>query len=97
MALGALDRQIAGNVLREAGVLVAAGLAVGLAGAWWLQRAAAWSLGDYVRRQLYGVSPADLSNVALAAAALAAVAAVAALLPARRAARVTPMSALREE
>jgi predicted permease len=97
MALGALDRQIAGNVLREAGVLVAAGLAVGLAGAWWLQRAAAWSLGEYVRRQLYGVAPADLSNVALAAAALAAVAAVAALLPARRAARVTPMSALREE
>ena len=49
MALGALSSQIATGVLREAGVLVALGLAVGFGAAWWL--------GRYVQNQLYGVSP----------------------------------------
>jgi predicted permease len=89
MALGALASQIAGGVLREAGWLVGGGLALGFAAAWWL--------GRYVQSQLYGVAPADPQTIAAAALALAAVAAVAALVPARRAARVAPMTALREE
>jgi predicted permease len=89
MALGAVGRQIATSVLREAGVLVAVGLGLGFAAAWWL--------GRYVQGQLYGVSPADSTTIALAGVALTLVAAAAAALPARRAARVAPMSALRGE
>ena len=89
MALGALSSQIARAVLREAGVLVAIGLAVGFGAAWWL--------GRYVQNQLYGVEPADTATILIAALTLAAVAGLASALPARRAARVTPMSALREE
>jgi ABC-type antimicrobial peptide transport system permease subunit len=89
MALGALASQIAGGVLREAGWLVAGGLALGFAAAWWL--------GRYVQSQLYGVAPADSQTIAAAALVLAAVAAIAALVPARRAARVAPMTALRED
>jgi predicted permease len=89
MALGALASQVARTVVREAGVLVVIGLAIGLAAAWWL--------GRYVQNQLYGVVPADTTTIALAALGLIAVAMMATLLPARRAARVSPMSALREE
>jgi predicted permease len=89
MALGALGSQIAGAVLREAGTLVVVGLGFGFGAAWWL--------GRYVQSQLYGITPADPGTIALAAAALATVGAVAALVPARRASRVSPMSALREE
>jgi predicted permease len=89
MALGALSSQIARSVLREASVLVAIGLAVGFGAAWWL--------GRYVQNQLYGVQPADAATILMAAVTLAAVAGLASALPARRAARVTPMSALRDE
>jgi ABC-type antimicrobial peptide transport system permease subunit len=89
MALGAISRQIAAGVLREAAVLVLLGLALGSMAAWWL--------GRFVRSQLYGVSPADPVAIATGAIALAAVAAAAALLPARRAAHVTPAAALRDE
>ena len=89
MALGALTSQIARGVLREAGVLVAIGLGLGFGAAWWL--------GRYVQSQLYGVVPADAATIAAAAVTLASVACLAAALPARRAARVTPMSALRDE
>jgi ABC-type antimicrobial peptide transport system permease subunit len=70
-------------------VLVAIGLAVGFGAAWWL--------GRYVQNQLYGVQPADTATILIAAVTLAAVAGLASALPARRAARVTPMSALRDE
>jgi predicted permease len=87
MALGALGSQIARGVLREAALLVTAGLALGFI--------AAWQLGRYIEGQLYGVRPADAMTIALAAVTLTAVAAVATALPARRAASVAPMSALR--
>ena len=89
MALGAVGRQIAAAVMREAGVLIAAGLALGLAGAWWL--------GRYAESQLYGVAPNDLATIAVAAAVLAAIGAFAAFFPARRASRVSPITALRDE
>jgi predicted permease len=89
MALGALASHIARGVLREAGWLVGGGLALGFAAAWWL--------GQYVQSQLYGVTPADTQTVAAAALTLGAVAFLAAFLPARRAARVSPMAELREE
>ncbi len=89
MALGALDWQIARSVLQEAGVLVVVGLAAGFAAAWWL--------GRYIESQLYGVTPADGATIGLAAILLAFVATLAATVPARRAARMSPMTALREE
>ena len=89
MALGALTRQIAGGVLREAGALIAVGVVLGLV--------SAWSLGKYIESQLYGVLPSEPRTMALAVLTLATVAVAAALLPARRAASVSPMTALREE
>jgi putative ABC transport system permease protein len=89
MALGALASQIAARVLREAAVLVTVGLVLGFGAAWWL--------GRYVQGQLYGVTPADTLTIVLAGVALATVAAIAAMVPARRASRIAPMSALRDE
>ena len=59
--------------------------------------AAAALLGRFVESQLYGVKPADAWTITLAAIALGTIAAMAALLPARRAAGVSPMTALRDE
>ena len=89
MALAALGSQIASGVLREAGMLAVVGLGLGFGAAWWQS--------CYVQSQLYGVTPADPATIALAAAALMSVGVVAALVPARRASRVSPMSALRED
>jgi predicted permease len=89
MALGAGGRGIALGVLREAAMLVAAGLLGGGAAAWWL--------GRYVQGQLYGVGPADARTMLAAAAMLAMVATLATMLPANRAARINPMQALRGE
>ena len=89
MALGAMRSQIASGVLREAGALVSVGLALGFGAAWWL--------GRYVESQLYGVTPADTSTILMAAVVLTTVAALAAVLPARRAAEISPMAALRQD
>ena len=89
MALGALASQIAARVIREAAVLVSIGLMIGFGAAWWL--------GRYVQAQLYGVTPADTTTILLAGMSLTVVAAIAAMVPARRASRIAPMSALRDE
>jgi putative ABC transport system permease protein len=89
MALGARAAQVARSVLRDAGRLVGLGLAIGLG-------AAAW-LGQYLQSQLYGVKSADPTTMAAAVLLLALVALGAAAIPARRAARTAPMTALREE
>ena len=75
--------------MRESGLLVAAGLTVGL-GLTWVSTGAARAL-------LFGLEPDDAGTVAAALAGLAAVALVASLLPARRAARVDPMTTLRDD
>jgi ABC-type antimicrobial peptide transport system permease subunit len=87
MALGAVSGNIAWLVMREVVVLVTIGMAI--AGP------AAWVLSRYVRSQLYGVTPADPVTLTAAALALAAVAGLAGIVPAVRAARVDPISALR--
>jgi predicted permease len=89
MALGALASQIAGAVLREAAALVAIGIGLGLGVAWWL--------GRYVESQLYGVAPTDVTTIAMATAILTTVAAIASSIPARRAANIAPMTALRQD
>jgi len=89
MALGAMARDVSRRVLEEAGLLVALGLAVGGAAAWWLSR--------YIASQLFEVTPVDVTSYAGAAALLTIVAMLATLVPARRAARIEPMRALRDE
>ena len=88
-ALGAQSAEIVRLVVRDAAKPVAIGVALGLAGA----TALAFTLGSL----LYGLPPIDPVAFAGSAALLAAVAAVAALIPARRALRVSPASALRSE
>ncbi len=89
VALGASRGNVVWLVMKEVAILTVAGIAVGLA--------AAWGLTGFVRQQLYGVQPNDLSNVALAALAIALVSTVAGYLPARRASRVDPLRSLRWE
>jgi predicted permease len=89
MALGARNRSVLWLVLREALLLVAIGLVVGVFASLALTKTAA-SL-------LYELKPNDPLTIALATLLLATVALVAGYLPARRASRVDPMTALREE
>jgi putative ABC transport system permease protein len=89
IALGAAPRNIFGLVLREAGTLIAAGMAIGLAGALGLTR--------ILQDLLFQVKTTDWQAYAGAIALLSAVALAAAFLPARRGARVNPIVALRNE
>jgi putative ABC transport system permease protein len=89
LALGARASQVRRSVLGDGLLLAATGLAVGLAGAALLTRAAA-SL-------LYAVSPLDPFTYAVVATALVAVAALATWAPARRATRFEPIEVLRSE
>jgi predicted permease len=89
MALGALPRDVLGLVMREVGVLVTAGLGVGLSAAWLTSR--------YVESQLFGVKANDPLVFAGAAISLALVALASGYVPARRASRIDPIKALRYE
>ena len=89
IALGAESRHIRNLVLREGLTLALTGAAAGLAGAWWLAR--------MIGSLLYGVSTADPASFLGAAGALVLVALIAVAIPARRAARVDPVAALRNE
>jgi predicted permease len=89
MALGATSGGVLAMVLREGLGLVFAGVVVGVpaavAGTRWMES------------RLFGVRPTDPAAIAGAALLLAAVAALAGLVPARRASRIDPIAALREE
>ena len=89
MALGAQRGQILGMVLRKGLTLVAAGIASGLV--------ASLALTRLLSSQLWGVSANDPWTLAAVTAVLAATTLAACWLPARRAAKVDPMLALREE
>jgi ABC-type antimicrobial peptide transport system permease subunit len=89
MALGARPRDVAWPVIR--GALFMAGLGVCLGGA------GALVLVQGIKSQLYGIAPHDPTTLLGAAALLLAVAVLSAWLPARRAAKVDPMEALRCE
>lgn len=89
LALGASPRGVTRMVVGHAMLLAGGGLVVGLG--------ASVGAVRFVRGMLYGVEPLDAPTFVAVAASLAAVAFVAALIPARRAARVDAMVALRAE
>ncbi|MBZ5537067.1 MAG: ABC transporter permease [Acidobacteriia bacterium] len=89
MALGAERGTILKLVLRQGGILMLAGLGIGLAGAVALTR--------LLSHLPFGVRPADIPTVAVAALVLAGAALLAIFIPARRATRVDPTVALRYE
>ena len=89
MALGALPADVLRMVLSGAFRLAAAGIVIGLA--------AALAAGRLIESQLFGIKASDPVIYAGAAAVLAAVALLAAGIPAWRAARINPVSALKYE
>ncbi len=89
MAMGARPATIIGMVLTEGMRLVLIGLAAGVA--------AAIGLTRFLATQLYGVKPTDGLTFATVAVALIATALAASFLPARRASRIQPVTALRWE
>jgi predicted permease len=89
MALGAEAMEVARLVMRETMSLVVLGLVAGLG--------AALATTRLIESLLYGLTPNDPLTIGLASLLLLTVAALAGYLPARRAARVDPMVALRIE
>jgi len=89
IAIGASRRDVLALVIGRALRLTAFGLGVGIV--------LAAGAGQLLRSQIFGVSPLDPATFVAVIALLAAVAFIAAWLPARRAARVDPIVALRSE
>jgi putative ABC transport system permease protein len=88
LALGAQPGDVAGMIVRQGGIVAFAGAGVGLA--------AALAGSRVIESLLYGVSPRDPAVFAVTTCVLLAVALGACWLPARRAARLSPLDALRE-
>jgi ABC-type antimicrobial peptide transport system permease subunit len=89
LALGAIPGQVWVMVLREASWMSATGIAIGLG--------AAFVLARFVRSMLYGVTASDPLTFSGTALLLLIIALGAAWIPARRAAKIDPMVALRYE
>lgn len=89
MALGARNGQVAGLVVRQSAVLTLAGVGIGVV--------AALGTVRLLRSLLFGVGTTDPATLAGVSVLLIAVALVASFLPARRAAAVDPVEALRAE
>jgi predicted permease len=89
IALGASPKYAIGNVFYRGFTLVLPGLVLGLLGA--------WVFGRYIESQLYGVTVTDPLTYAIGSLTLLLSAILACWIPARRAAKVDPMKALRYE
>jgi ABC-type antimicrobial peptide transport system permease subunit len=80
---------VAKLVLRQGAILIGAGLAAGLL--------LAFATGRLIKGFLYEVKPLDVSTYVAVAVTLTVIGLVAAVIPARRAASIQPMQALRDE
>ncbi|HEX9699937.1 MAG TPA: FtsX-like permease family protein, partial [Acidobacteriota bacterium] len=89
VALGASPSVIRRMVLRQGSLIVGVGIALGLAGCFAVSR--------LLESFLYGVSPTDPLTYASLTALIAAVGLAASYVPARRATRIDPLTALREQ
>jgi len=89
MALGAQRANVVGSVVRSALLTALVGLGLGLAGS--------LALSQLLASSLFGVQPTDPATLAVVSAVVLVVALLASYVPARRAADVDPVSALRTE
>jgi ABC-type antimicrobial peptide transport system permease subunit len=89
IALGAERRQVRWMILRQSLALVVAGVVLGIP--------AARAMTSYLESLLFGLSPTDPRALAAAAVIMTVVAIAAAYIPARRASRIDPLTALRME
>jgi predicted permease len=89
MALGARPGDVMWLVLRQSLAMIFAGVAAGIFGA--------WAAGRLLERLVEGVRPPEPSTFAITVPVLAVTALFASFVPARRASRVDPMTALRQE
>ena len=89
MALGAEPASIIRLVMRESATLLLVGLVIGVA--------LAFGCGQAATAMLFGLKPTDPLTLGTALLSLCLVAALASLLPAKRASRNDPMTALRDE
>jgi putative ABC transport system permease protein len=89
MALGATRKSVAQLVLRQGSILIGSGLGVGLL--------LAFATARLIKSFLYQVQPLDILTYVAVAVTLSAIGLIAALIPARRAAYIEPMQALRTE
>jgi predicted permease len=89
MAIGAIPAQVLAMILRQSVRLVFLGISVGLVGA--------YAGSHVIATMLYGLSPSDPITYSLVALVLIAVALAASLIPALRASRINPITALRSE
>jgi ABC-type antimicrobial peptide transport system permease subunit len=89
VAVGAGHREVLWLVMREVCLLAVTGIGIGAP--------AAFALSKLIRSQLFGIEPNDPLTLALAISGLCLIALLAGFIPAARAARVDPISALRYE
>lgn len=89
MAVGAAQRDILRMMMREAAVILLVGTTIGLAGT--------MATGRVLQNLLFDVSAHDPWMMGAAVASVICTAATASMIPARRAARIDPMAALRDE
>jgi len=89
MALGATRLSVAQLILRQGSILIGAGLGVGLV--------LAFAMAHFIKSFLYQVQPLDIWTYLAVAVTLLIIGLIAALIPARRAASIQPMEALRTE
>ena len=89
MALGATARDVMGMVMRQSLGMIFLGVGAGLA--------AAMAAASLLRRVVDGMQPTEISTFAIMISVLVIAALVASFIPARRASRVDPLKALRQD
>ena len=89
LALGASPWEAGGMIIREAALLAVTGLTIALP--------VSWAFGRLIESQLFGVRPMDALTIAASGGILTLVCLIAAAVPARKAALVSPLEALRAD